>query len=317
MAGYDQAGPYSTPGLYLEQDFNLMQRDFKNREAQLAGQQLTPEEYNNLIRGLQNEYNDQEIIIRRKQEVIKRTNDMVDIGHLSEQEGMKSNWITVLPRETAAAMEATREPPKEEKFTAPFSPSQLEGYGESAAEFGEATAVTKAGKSAKKFKEAHYPDESGRLGVSGKVRTQQSLLRQYKAWRTNIGYDSMDSNKQRQVDSEWDSWIGTQGGKWNWDPKRSKQIQALRAKGPLSRGYGAQFRGTPTGPTEGRNPLHDAVSRALPRKRYDDVPIQVGEEVAVAESKVITRDIAIAIMQEAGGDRAKARRIAAERGYSL
>jgi hypothetical protein len=55
----------------------------------------------------------------------------------------------------------------------------------------------------------------------------------------------------------------------------------------------------------------------MPRKSYDDVPIQVGEEEATPEPKVLTREIAVSIMQEAGGDKAKARQIAAEQGYSL
>jgi hypothetical protein len=316
MAGYDQSGPSSTPGLYLEQSWNHLKKDFEDRQAQLADQQYQPEQYNDEIRKMQGEWDEQSSFIRRKQETLRKTNDMVAAGLLSEREAMKSNWITVLPRETAAAMEAMRTPPEQEKFTAPFSPSQLNKYEESAGEFAGATKVTDTGKMQKEFARAHDLP-SMRDGVSGKVRSQQSLLRQYKAWRTNIGYDGMDSNKQRQVDSEWDSWIATQGGKWNWDPERSKQIRSLRAKGKLSRGYGAQFRGTPTAPTEARNPIHDSIARQLPKKVYDDVPIEVGEDEVATEAKVLTREIALSIMQQAGGDKAMARQIAAEQGYSL
>ena len=302
MADYDQMGPSSTPGLYLEQTYNQMDRDFDRREAQLADQQLQPDEYNDAIRKMQAEYNDQSNFLLKKKSTLEKTQAMIDSGVLSPQEGMESNWATVLPREVMAARTATMRPPEEEEMGEPFSPSKLEAYGESAAEFGEATAVTR-------------PAKPGR---NIKVRSEQSLLRQYKAWRTNIGYDSMDANKQRQVDSEWDSWVGTQKGKWNWDPKGSKVIQALRAKGKLSRGYGAQFRGTPTGPTEGRNPLHDSIAKMLPARSYEEVLAESESDTLVGEGpRTLTREIALSIMQEAGGDKAKARQIAAERGYSL
>jgi hypothetical protein len=308
MAGYDQMGPASTPQLYLEQSYNQMTKGFEERQAQLADQQLQPDQYDNEVRKMQAEFDDQRDFIMQKKHTLQKTQDMIGLGLLSEQAGMESNWATVLPQEVMAARTATMTPPKEEKMTQPFSPSQLDAYGESAEEFAEATEKGTIRK--------RYLMGVDRLAPDVRGRTQKAIMRQYKAWRTNIGYDSMDSNKQRQVDSEWDSWVGTQGKKWKWNID-SDEVKAMRAKGPLSRGYGAQFRGTPTGPTEARNPLHDSVMRDMPKKSYDEVPIEAGMEEDTAEPKALTRDIAVSIMQEAGGDRMKAREIAAERGYSL
>jgi hypothetical protein len=281
---------------------------FGERQAQLADQQLQPDQYDEEIRKMQSEFDQQRAYIMQRKHTLRKTQDMIDLGLLSEQEGVESNWATVLPQEVMAARTASMKPPVQEKFAAPFSPSQLDAYEESAEEFALA-----AGKGTIRKRELFGVD---RLAPDVKGYSQASIMRQYKAWRTNIGYDSMDSNKQRQVDSEWDSWVGTQGKKWKWDTE-SKEIRAIRAKGPLSRGYGAQFRGTPTGPSEARNPLHDSIARAMPKKSYDDVPIETGMEEETPEPKVLTREIAVSIMQEAGGDRSKARQIAAERGYSL
>jgi hypothetical protein len=309
MAGYDQAGPSSTPGLYLEQSYNQMAQGFRDREAQLADQQLDPDSYDDAVRSLQSEFNIQDAYMRKKQATLQSTQDMVDARLISEAEGMEANWATVLPREVMAARAATMAPPEQDKMSAPFSPSQLDKYEESAGEYAEATEKTTL--RVRKFAGVDI------LAPDVKGYSQASIMRQYKAWRTNIGYDSMDANKQRQVDSEWDSWVGTQGKKWKWD-RDSNEVKSLRAKGKLSRGYGSQFRGTPTAPTEARNPIHDSIAKQLPTKRYDEQATPLpGEEAEVAEPKVLTKDIIRAIRQEAGGDIKLARQMAAERGYKL
>ena len=71
-------------------------------------------------------------------------------------------------------------------------------------------------------------------------------------------------SQQGQIDNEWDAWVADKG--WKWNPN-SKEILAARAKGPLTRGYGSQFRGTPTGPREAVNPLQDSIAADLSKRR--------------------------------------------------
>jgi hypothetical protein len=55
----------------------------------------------------------------------------------------------------------------------------------------------------------------------------------------------------------------------------------------------------------------------MPKKSYDEVPIEAGMEGATVEPKTLTDDIVSSILQEAGNDPKRARQIAAERGYTL
>jgi len=134
-----------------------------------------------------------------------------------------------------------------------------------------------------------------------KGRSQADLIKKYTAWKNFIGYDALTPGEKKQVDTQWDDWVSSQEGVWKWDPT-SQPIKALRARGPLTRAYyGQRSRKTPTGPNEATSPFAMSILQALPKKKSPEV---------------LTEDIARSLLQEVGGDPAKARQLAKERGYS-
>ena len=247
MPGYQEIGPASTPLLYLENQNQLMQQQAADWERNLQGQGLDDETYAGEIQKKQAEVDDFMAEFQVKTQMMQQSQKFVDLGIISPEESQEAMWAQVLPRELHEKMYP---PQAADPQRVPFSPAQMERHQEYIEDF------TKFGKPTKK--------KFGIDWLAKDVHTQKSLLKLYDAWKVNIGYSGYGAIRQGQLDNEWDAWAADKG--WEWNPN-SKEIKAARAKGPLTRGYGAQFRGTPTGPREATNPLQDSIAADLFKRR--------------------------------------------------
>ncbi len=247
MPRIQEIGPASTPILFLENNSQRYQQETVDWERNLRGQGLDPESYAKEIQNKQEEIDQYLSEFESKKQMMQQSQKFVDLGIISPEDSQEAMWAQVLPKELHQKMY-----PKEsaDPQRAPFSPGQMENYQETIEEFAKSGRPTK-----KKF---------GVDWLAKDVHTQKSLLKQYNTWKVNIGYNAMTSSQQGQVDNEWDAWVTDKG--WKWNPN-SKEILAVRAKGPLTRGYGSQFRGTPTGPREAVNPLQDSIAADLSKRR--------------------------------------------------
>ncbi len=249
MPRIQEIGPASTPLRLLENNSQRYQQEAADWERNLRGRGLDPESYAKEIQAKQEEIDQYLAEFESKKQMMLQSQKFVDLGFISPEESQEAMWAQVLPRELHQKMY-----PKEsaDPQRAPFSPGQMKNYQETIEEF----AVSAVGKK--------YGMFGWDWAAKDKPPTQKLLLEKYNSWKVNIGYSAMTSSQQGQVDNEWDAWVADK--EWDWNPN-SKEIKAARAKGPLTRGYGAQFRGTPTGPREAINPLQDSIAADLYKRR--------------------------------------------------
>ncbi len=243
MAGFQSAGPASTPKLLLEKQYRALQAQGQEWGENPQLQELDDKAYAEALEEFQTGYDAQLNAITANMETVRQTQEWVNMGLIDPEAGRKAMWETIVPKEIQEAMYPRQ---AAEPVRAPFSPGAMDTHQDRIKEFTESA-------------KALSPDTWGR----NKPPTSPMIYQRYKAWRANIGYDDMTTSQQRQVDNEWDNDIANRG--WDWKPQ-SGAVRALRAKGPLTRGYGSRFRGTPTGPSEASNPLQDNVRSFLPKQ---------------------------------------------------
>ncbi len=249
MPKFQEIGPASTPLLYLENENQRYQQRAAEWEDNLKRQGLDYETYASEIQKKQTEIDDFQAEFQAKTQMMQQSQKFVDLGFISPEESQEAMWAQVLPRELHEKMYPRQ---AADPQRVPFSPAQMDAYQDTIEEF------TKSGKPTKK-----------KFGVdwwAKDVHTQKSLLKQYSTWKVNIGYDIMGAGRQGQVDNEWDAWVIDKYGKENWNPD-SKEILAMRGKGPLTKDYGAPTRDTPTGPGEPANPMADSIAADLSKRR--------------------------------------------------
>ena len=252
-------GPTSTPQLYFENQFKLSQQQatqqYQNWRNQYETGAIDIDTFTKEAQNLQTAADEQTAAFQSGMQMMQQSQKFVDLGLISPEQHQEAMWAQVLPRELQEALypEPEREPMRE-----PFAPGKMDLYQETIEEF--AASAPKSIPRKRKFAGIDI------LRRDIRVPAQKDLLQKYKSWKINIGYGAMTADQQRQVDNEWDAWVAAQKGDWNWNPQ-SKEVLAARAKGPLTRGYGAQFRGTPTGPREATNPLQVSVATALPKQK--------------------------------------------------
>lgn len=246
MPAIQEIGPASTPMLFLENEYNRTIQQAADWEKNLQRQGLDPDSYAGEIQKMQAQVDELTAAFQSRKQMMQQSQKFVDLGIISPEESQEAMWAQVLPRELHEKMypEQIDEPRR-----VPFSPRQLEAHQVHIEEFATSGEPTK-----KRF---------GIDWLAKDVHTQKSLLKQYNTWRVNIGYDAMTASQQNQVDNEWDAWVADKKMKWN---PESKEVLAARGRGPLTRGYGSQFRGTPTGPTEPTNPLQSSIALSLPKQ---------------------------------------------------
>lgn len=275
MADYNAAGPASTPRLLLEKQYRALQAQGQEWGENLQAQELDDKAYAAALEEFQTGYDAQLNTITANMETVRQTQEWIDIGMIDPEAGRKAMWETIVPKEIQEAMYPRQEA---EPMRAPFSPGQMKTHRESIEEFAGAA----AGKRYGRFTGWDWTKKD-------KPPTAPALYQKYKSWRTNIGYDDMTAVQQRQLDGEWDTWVTGKG--WDWKPQ-SGAVRALRAKGPLTRGYGSRFRGTPTGPGEARNPLQDNVKANLPKQptpQPEPQPVQETQRINIKNPKTGAR----------------------------
>ncbi len=253
-------GPSSTPQLYLENQYRLLQSQAADWEKNLQSQGLDEQSYAEAIQNMQEQLNEQVSQFQAKADQLRQTRGMTDAGLMDEQAATRANWEAILPDEVLRAMYPK---PEDEPDRGRLSMNTLDKITGSIEEFG--TQIPKTTVEKRYGKSLGVTADWLKRDVKGYA--QADVMKMYLKWRTMIGYDGLESPIERkQVDQEWDDWIASQKGTWKWNPD-SKLIKAYRARGPLTRAYGSQFRQTPTGPNEATNPLSDSIAQALPKKK--------------------------------------------------
>lgn len=254
-------GPASTPQLYFENQFKLSQqqtlRRYQNLQKQFQTQQIDYESAVKEIADMQAEADAQTEAFQSGMQMMQQSQKFVDLGLITPEQHQEAMWAQVLPREL---QEALYPKPEQGPTRAPFSPTQMEGPGKGTIGYTETI---------EPFLRTAPIKRKGAFGIDWLKKdiapSLSRILKAYDAWRTSIGYGSMTFDQQGQVDYEWDLYVEEKGWK-NWSPKL-EAVKTRRARGPLTRGYGSRFRGTPTGPREATNPLQVSVATALPKQK--------------------------------------------------
>ncbi len=236
--------PASTPQLMLENNYRQTQDWLSKREQELQSMELSPEKFAEGIEKLQVDYDTRMDDIETNMNTVRQTQNWIDLGIIDSTMGEKLKWGAVVPQE---ALDMMFPEPDTGPTRVPFSPTQMGKHGDVVKQFAKA---------------AEEVDVPGFFDQP----THATMLKQYKTWRTAVGYDAMTFSQQRQVDNEWDTWVGQERPQAKWNPT-AREVRALRAKGPITRGFSARFRQTPTGPTEAGDPLKDNITANLQKKR--------------------------------------------------
>jgi len=251
------SGPSSTPQLYLENQYRLLQKQAADWEKSLQAQGLNEEDYANEIGQMQEQITEQVTAFQAKAQELRQTQSMMDLGIIGDPAaGMEAMWAAVLPKEVRQAMFPK---PETESRRAPFSTGAMKGIAESVEEFTKDVPKTT-------LQKRYGPGGIDILKRDIRGRSQKDILEKYQSWKRFIGYADFTAVQKRQVDTQWDDWVAAQGKSWKWNTA-SKTVRAERASGPLTRAYGSQFRRTPTGPLEATNPLQNSIARSLPKKK--------------------------------------------------
>lgn len=269
-----QPGPAPTPAIpvtpatpsvpepmdILSGHLDSLQQTFRQKEQQLRSltegpNRITPAQYASQIQRLQADYDQQKAQITQTQGTFSVLQSAIESGRIDPDTGRKAMYSLVLPKEAVYALYPKAEAASAEPTRRPFSPTALLDYADTAAEFAQAV-----------------DRRSFFSPASAEIVPQTDLLKQYTAWRTQSGYDSLTANEQRQLDAEWDA-VMRGDPRRQWDTS-DPQIKALRTYGdpvlraaatrvsPLARELAAeQKRQQPPAPKQ-------AASKASAREEY-------------------------------------------------
>lgn len=245
MPAIGTPSPASTPQLMLENNYRQLQDWGQRQEQELQSLNLDDEMFNEKLEKLQTDFDKKRADIEANMNTVRQSQHWIDMGIIDSATGERLKWGAVVPKEALDMM--FPEPETGPGFyRRPFTSEQMKEYEKSVEKYAEdARTYSGPGKNQPSF---------------------ASLFTQYKTWQTAIGYHGGLSNaEQRQVDNKWDAWVREEYPRAKWD-STSRAVRALRAKGPITRGVDARFRGTPIGPTEVSNPLKDNVIANLPKQ---------------------------------------------------
>ena len=255
--GTTSPSPASTPQLMLENNYRQLQDWGQRQEQELQSLGLDDEMYAEKLGKLQTDFDKQRADIETNMNTVRQTQNWMDLGIIDNATGEKLKWGAVVPQEALDMMFPEPETvPEADTSRRPLTPAQLEDLSPEMKGFMKA-----AGKETRR----------GMFGwdwAAKDKRTHASLFQQYRTWQMAIGYHGKQftNTEREQVDRKWDAWARQEYPESGWDPT-SKGVRALRAKGPITRGFTERFRQTPTGPREAGNPLTDNIIANLPKKR--------------------------------------------------
>ena len=256
MPGIQEIGPASTPQLYFENQFKLSQQQaaqqYQNWQNQYETGAIDIDTFTKEAQDLQTAADEQTAAFQSGMQMMQQSQKFVDLGLMSPEQHQEAMWEQVLPKEV---FEKLYTQPEEGPVRVPFSPEKVEEYGDTIESFLGTISTIKRKAFGIDWLRRDLPKDPA----------LSTILDRYDAWRTSIGYDAMTFSQQRQVDAEWDIWI-TKKDWAQWSPNL-EAVKGRRAKGPLTRSFGAQFRGTPTGPREATNPLQVSIAADLPKRR--------------------------------------------------
>lgn len=276
----------NTPYSILDNQLTQLRSYYEDRERKLRIQQLPKARHNAVVSNMQAEYDANKFKIqslRSQLDDVRRSNADPALAN-------EAMWRLVVPEEHAAAMFPG--PIKEPTERVPISPSGLISHKGTMEQF------------AKGAKE-----EPGWEWGPPK-RKQENLEHQYVVWREAMGYNNYTPGQQRQLDFQWDTLMG-EHKEYEWDPA-SPGIKTLRTYGGRLTGVAAKK----------ISPLAKSIEKSKPflteqrkwRLGKFTHPLRAGP---MPESRTLDAGTAKTILQEAGGDKEKARQIAKQRGYKL
>lgn len=297
---FTQLPKETTPYSVIEEQSRARYGFYQSQEEELKGQMLTDTDYNKGVVGIQKQWDRDKEALAQGKRSLDKIQKLMDEGLITPEAGNEAMWRLVLPGETEAAMF-----PKEVKAPTgrPFGPGALG----SQREFIEAFA-------------AGAPEQPGWEWGPPK-RTQPDLMRQYQLAKQQIGYDdpSWTQTQRQQFDMNWDD-IMQGHPEYDWNPQ-SPGVKALRGQGKLQEAAAKQI--TPLASSV-RKEAEKAARRKWARSKWslgkDFFRVGPAPRAFIEKemaTKTLDRDTAQKIMDEAGGDKKKARELAKQRGYKL
>jgi hypothetical protein len=198
----------------LDGQLNLLRTSFEQRARRIEEFGFKDaKEHNYYVTKLQQESDARKLEIMQVRDTLSMIQSGIASGHIDPDAGAKAMYGLVLPKDVVAAMYPKPQDASQEGPTRrPFTPNTLTDYRELAKEFADAGA------------------KDGRRGFDPVTR-QNLQIRQYLAFRQNTGYDDssqITNAERRQLDSEWDAVMRTEGHQW--DPT-APEIKSLRTYG--------------------------------------------------------------------------------------
>lgn len=251
--------PAMTPSLYLDRTVEDAFVQLQNTEQQLRGQGLPAEQFNAEFGKYQQEFDKLAQTATETQQQFQKWQQLADMGMIDAQRVQQAMWKMILPADIAKGMV-----PQAEDQGTPYSPGQLVGSGKQYGSGGFMPSISEFAEAAEGFNTwggAYKPGDQ-------KIRHKTELVKQYKAWRDFVGYDSLDPVKQRQLDIQWDDTMAADKRFRNWKPD-DRQIKSLRAKGPLTKAMAQRITGSPTNAAAVRTPLQTSIEKAKPKAQQN------------------------------------------------
>lgn len=279
-----------SPFTVLDTQLKRLNETTRIREQELKTRRLVPQDYTNEIYSLQDNYTKQVSQLKQLRNNMKQVQLLVNAKHISPEEGKKAMWRMVLPLETEQAMFPTRVGEKPAitptEAATGFIPQIAEGY------------ITNT------------------KGWGKKELTD--LIPEYKEYRDEMAvyfnktsYDDLTPEDKRKIDLSWDMKARSLE-ETNWDPKRF-EITSLRPTGTLERAAGKLV--SPIAASVQEEKRKKSAGLRFPLKEVlTTAPWKLGGQ---EQPKTLDEIAARKILQEVGGDKNKARKLARQRGYQI
>lgn len=283
----------NNPFAILDVQLKRLNETTKIREQELKTRRLTPQDYTSEVYTLQDSYTKQVGQLKQLRNNMQQVQLLVNAKHISPEEGNKAMWRMVLPPETEQAMFPTR--------------------------VGEKPAITPT-EAATGFIPQIAKDYITNTKGWGK-KELSDLIPKYKEYRDEVAvyfnktsYNDLVPEDRRKIDLSWD--MKTRDlEETNWDPKRF-EITSLRPAGTLEKAAGKLV--SPIAASVQEEKRKKSLGLRFPLQEImTTAPWKLGKQGISTELKVLDETIARKILQEVGGDKDKARKLARQRGYQL
>ncbi|MBE3139519.1 MAG: hypothetical protein IMZ53_02945 [Thermoplasmata archaeon] len=276
-----------------------LQKNYIDEARTLEKAYLSNEEFSAQATALQSRYK-QEVAkatmkLEQKKQAIAQVQSLVGQNLINEQAGQEAMWKLVLPETTSKAM--FESPGKEKTF--PMGTLSSANVGGRAAAY------------------ADTSEDTPGLEFGAPKKQLNSLGTNYLMWRDDIAklsgvesYEQLSPAQQIQLDQQWDLTMASDGrfDTWFTDKNLTKvnpEVTKLRPhSGKLQAAAAAKV-----------SPFGKGVAAEKPKERAPWYRIDV--KTPRSEGKKLDEFTARKLLKEAGGDKAKARQLAIQKGYKL